>query len=436
MISTWSLPGPRKLQPDRRTGPLSPATAGSGSTVPRRSAETGSTEAKHRSEMSGAGVGITAPHPEGIDSLNQALSAAEPFTEPGETILTVRSFGAGNINDTYLVTTAGRVERRFILQRLNRQVFPLPERVMANIVTLTGHVRGRLHQDLEAGGRPWVLPQVLSTRLGLDHWWAPDRSFWRALSFIDGAESCKTIQGPGQAREVGYALGRLHRLMSDLDPSRLTETLPGFHVTPGYLARFDAVTAGRTSPGSAELRWCLDFIERHREAAAVLEDAKARGLLAVRPIHGDPKVDNVMIDRATGRAIGMVDLDTVQPGLIHYDLGDCLRSACNPLGESPAHWQAVCFDLDLARALLQGYLSEARHFLTETDRDYLYDAIRLIAFELGLRFVTDHLAGDIYFKVEHHGHNLQRALVQFRLCQDIETRESAIRSLLRAAASQ
>jgi len=168
----------------------------------------------------------------------------------------------------------------------------------------------------------------------------------------------------------------------------------------------------------------------------VLEDAKARGLLAVRPIHGDPKVDNVMIDRATGRAIGMVDLDTVQPGLIHYDLGDCLRSACNPLGESPAHWQAVRFDLDLARALLQGYLAEARHFLTTTDRGYLYDAIRLIAFELGLRFVTDHLAGDIYFKVEHHGHNLQRALVQFRLCQDIETRESAIRSLLRAAASQ
>lgn len=363
--------------------------------------------------------------------MNQAVSAAEPFTDPGEKILDLQPFGTGNINDTYLVTVAGRAERRFILQRLNRRVFPQPERVMANIRVLTEHVRERLQRDPKAGERPWVLPQVLSTRLGLDHWRAPDRSFWRALSYLDGAESCNIIQDPAHAREGGYALGRLHRLLSDLDPSRLAETLPGFHVTPGYLARFDAA-AGRTPPDSAELRWCLDFIEPRRHGAAVLEDGKARGLLPVRPIHGDPKVDNVMIDRASGRAIGMVDLDTVQPGLIHYDLGDCLRSACNPLGESPGHWQAVRFDLDLARAVLDGYLSEARHFLTETDRAYIFDAVRLIAFELGLRFVTDHLAGDLYFKVEHHGHNLHRALVQFRLCQDIEARESAIRSLIQS----
>lgn len=362
--------------------------------------------------------------------MNQALGAAEPFTDPDETILDLQPFGTGNINDTYLVTTAGRSERRFILQRLNRRVFAQPERVMANIRVLTEHVRERQQRDPEAGGRPWVLPRVLSTRLGLDHWRAPDRSFWRALSYLDGAESFNTIQNPAHAREVGYALGRLHRLLSDLDPNRLAETLPGFHVTPGYLARFDVVMARRTPPDSAELCWCLDFIERRRRGAAVLEDAKARGLLPVRSIHGDPKVDNVMIDRASGRASGLVDLDTVQPGLIHYDLGDCLRSACNPLGESPVHWQAVRFDLDLARALLQGYLGEARYFLTATDRAYIHDAVRLIAFELGLRFVTDHLAGDLYFKVEHRGHNLQRALVQFRLCQDIEARESAIRDLI------
>ncbi len=175
----------------------------------------------------------------------------------------------------------------------------------------------------------------------------------------------------------------------------------------------------------------MNFISTRRALAPVLEDAKAQGRLRLRPIHGDPKVNNVMMDANTGLAVGLVDLDTVKPGLVHYDLGDCLRSGANPLGEETQDWEAVRFDLELGRAILQGYLSRARDFLAEYDYAYLYDAMRVIAFELGLRFFTDYLEGNVYFKARHPEHNLLRALVQFRLTESIESQEGAIRAIIR-----
>jgi hypothetical protein len=137
-----------------------------------------------------------------------------------------------------------------------------------------------------------------------------------------------------------------------------------------------------------------------------------------------------MIETATGQAISIVDLDTVKPGLIHYDIGDCLRSGCNTLGEETKQWEKVHFDPDLCKAILQGYLSTAREFLTGNDFFYIYDSIRLIAFELGLRFFTDYLEGNVYFKVRHTEHNLARALVQFTLTESIESQEKAIRNII------
>jgi Ser/Thr protein kinase RdoA (MazF antagonist) len=147
-------------------------------------------------------------------------------------------------------------------------------------------------------------------------------------------------------------------------------------------------------------------------------------------MHGDPKVNNVMIEEATGRAISLVDLDTVKPGLIHYDIGDCMRSGCNPLGEETENWEAVHFDPETGAAILEGYLTQARAFLTPADYEYLFDSIRLLTLELGIRFFTDHLAGNVYFKVKHPRHNLQRALVQFKLTESIEAHEGEIRNII------
>ncbi|MBI4644187.1 MAG: aminoglycoside phosphotransferase family protein, partial [Deltaproteobacteria bacterium] len=190
------------------------------------------------------------------------------------------------------------------------------------------------------------------------------------------------------------------------------------------------VMAKNLSRKSPEMEFCIRFVEERRGWANVLEDAKARGKLPLRAIHGDPKVNNVMLDTATGQAVGLVDLDTVKPGLVHYDLGDCLRSGCNPLGEEIENWEKARFVPEICRAILRGYLSQAGAFLTTGDYEYLYDAIRLLPFELGLRFFTDYLEGNVYFKVHYPEHNLARALVQFRLTESIESQERAIGGII------
>jgi Ser/Thr protein kinase RdoA (MazF antagonist) len=162
----------------------------------------------------------------------------------------------------------------------------------------------------------------------------------------------------------------------------------------------------------------------------VLEAALARGELQHRPIHGDPKINNVMIDETSGKAIGLIDLDTVKPGLIHYDIGDCIRSCCNAAGEETTDLESVGFDLNLCEAMLEGYINVARGFLSEWDLHYLPDCIRLIPLELGLRFLTDHLEGNVYFKTDRPSHNLQRAAVQFKLVQDIENQMPALQRLI------
>jgi|WetSurMetagenome_2_1015567.scaffolds.fasta_scaffold16507_3 hypothetical protein len=365
----------------------------------------------------------------GRKDLGHLAGAADRF-KPGGKVVGIREYGNGNIHDTFLVTVASEAEEHFILQRMNTVVFWQPERVMRNVRTVTEHVRERLEHAPLSSGRRWEMPRVLPAEDARDHWIDPGGSFWRASSFIEAARSFDTVLDPGHAREVGIALGTFHGLISDLKAEELADTLPGFHITPGYLRHYDEVLAGKGAPRSPEGEYCVRFVNARRGFAHVLEGAKARGLLHLRPIHGDPKVNNVLIDMATNQAVSIVDLDTVKPGLVHYDIGDCLRSCCNPLGEEAGQWEAVRFEPDLCRTILDGYLSSAAAFLKEYDYDYLYDAVRLIAFELGLRFFTDYLEGNVYFKAGHAEHNLVRALVQFKLTESIESREESLRTMI------
>ncbi|MGO9396169.1 MAG: phosphotransferase enzyme family protein [Desulfobaccales bacterium] len=371
-------------------------------------------------------------------ALSHLLAAAAQFA-PAEQILEVEAYGQGNVHDTFLVRGRGvhlrdgeaAGETHFILQRLNTRVFRRPEQVLANFSTCTGHLRRRLAEVSPGPGRRWEVPRALPSREGADHWLDPGGSFWRAISFIENAQSLEVIRDLEHAREVGYALGLFQALLSDLDPASLADTLPGFHETPGYLRHFDEVLTRQGAGPSPEVAFGLRCIGRRRGWAGILEEAKAEGWLKLRPIHGDPKVNNVMVDRTSGQAVALVDLDTVKPGLVHYDIGDCLRSGCNPLGEEIESWETVRFDPDICRAILRGYLSRAGGFLTGTDYEYLYDAIRLIAFELGLRFFTDYLEGNIYFKVRDPEQNLIRALAQFMLTESVEAQERTIRAIIR-----
>ncbi|MFM7314509.1 MAG: phosphotransferase enzyme family protein [Cyanobium sp.] len=357
------------------------------------------------------------------------LAITGKFTLPAE-IATIEPLGSGNVNDTWKVRlrSSGQEEGSLVLQRLNTRVFPRPDLVMANIRRLAEHLE-RPGGTAAVSGR-WEMPRVLTVRDSDAAWLDHEGDCWRLLTYISGSRSHDTITGNDQAREVGRALGTFHTLIHDLPAGELADTLVGFHVTPAYLASFDRVLRRTDVPLTPQAQHCIAFIRDRESFMPVLEQAREAGRLRLRPIHGDPKVNNILFDAASGKAIALIDLDTVKPGLIHYDIGDCLRSCCNPLGEETEDWRAVRFDLELCAAVLEGYVSVAHRFLSDADYDHIPDAIRLLSLELGLRFFTDHLAGDVYFRTNRPRHNLQRALVQFRLTESIEVQQQAIRGLV------
>ena len=375
---------------------------------------------------------VSAPSPsDGMAAAaREATAAAQRFQLPGP-VGSVAPLGNGNVNQTFLVRVDAPGEPGFVLQRLNTRVFRQPRLVMGNLARLAAHVEQRRAAGaVPAPQRRWEMPAVVPARADGAPWLEEGEAFWRMLTYVEGSRTVEVPESAAQARELGGALGTFHALIHDLPVAELADTLEGFHVTPRYLAQYQEALAGYRGPVGEELGWAQAFVAERQELAGVLEEALARGELRQRPIHGDPKVNNVLLDTASGAAIGLVDLDTVKPGLVQWDIGDCLRSACNPLGEETADWRAVRFDLALAEALLAGYLEPARQFLEEADFTYLVPAIRLLAFELGLRFLADHLAGDVYFRTERPGHNLARALVQFRLSESIEAQQAVLTALV------
>ena len=368
-----------------------------------------------------------------LSSTASILETIAGLFHPQEQITGISKLGSGNVNDTFLVTLNRSASRQaFVMQRLNTDVFDKPELVMRNLLRLGIHVEQRLaQQPPELTGRRWEVPKVLPTLDADGHWVEHQGEFWRSITYIGAASTTDVIQDDIHAHELGYCLGMFHHLISDLPTNELADTLENFHITPAYLADFDAVRANAATEMTPRLQEALNFIENRREGIDVLEQACARGELRRRPIHGDPKINNVMIDESTGHAVGLIDLDTVKPGLVHYDIGDCLRSCCNRLGEETREPENVSFDLGLCRSILQGYLAIGRSFLTPDDFRYLPDCIRLIPLELGLRFLTDHLEGDHYFRTDRADHNLDRALVQFALTRSIEQQWSALQDLVR-----
>ncbi len=353
-------------------------------------------------------------------------------------VIRAESLPGGNINETFLVCRADG--SRFVLQRISTAVFPDPAAIMRNLRVIGGHSADRLAREEKEYGKngapffKWQVPQIVPTLDGADYAIDDEGGFWRATTFIEGATAWTSLRGLGHAREVGFALGRFQTILSDLPPDALTDTLPGYHVTPGYLDAYDRISASSEakarSNGNVDCQEMFRFIDEERGCAGLLEEALARGELRLHTIHGDPKVSNVMIDDSTARAVAMIDLDTTKPGLIHYDFGDCIRSTCNPAGEEPENPADAHVDMEALREVASGYLASAGGFLSDADRALLYDSVRMIAFELSLRFFTDYLNGSRYFRVNYPEHNLRRATVQRILCQDVARKEQEIRALL------
>lgn len=333
-------------------------------------------------------------------------------------------YGSGHINDTFAVTfdQAG-TPVRYLLQRVNDRIFRDVPALMENIARVTRHVAARL----ESAAGPDTSRAALTlvpTRDGRACHRDAQGGWWRCYLFIEGARTYDLTETPQQAREAARAFGDFQRMLVDLPGERLHETIPHFHDTrwrfAALRAAIEAPAAGRDRQAEAEIRFALE-----REAmTGVLLDHQAAGRISERITHNDTKINNVMMDDATQRGICVIDLDTVMPGLALYDFGDMVRSATNAAAEDERNLGKVEMRLPFFEALVEGYLSSAGAFLNDIERAHLAFAGRLITFEIGIRFLTDFLSGDVYFKTRHPHHNLDRARNQFALVRRMEERQA------------
>jgi len=330
----------------------------------------------------------------------------------------VLPLGQGNINDTFLVESK---DSPFVLQKISSAVFPEPLRVVQNFQVISSHLAAKV----EGVAQPFRFASPVVTRQGELFYQDNNGDFWRAQTYVPHT-NLKTISSRNHAHQVGLVLAAFHHFVADLDVLKLQDPLPGFHDLRGYLEEFDRELALRPPDLDGDTRYCLERIERYRGQVSIFEKAKNAGLVNLQPVHGDPKIDNFLFDDR-GKAFGMLDLDTVGAGLVHLDLGDCLRSCCNRAGETGT--DPVAFDMDLCKALLKGYFSWPYSRFSGEQSILIYDAVFLVSFELAVRFFTDHLHGNVYFKVVQDGDNLKRAVRQFKLTDDIEYRQQDIRAI-------
>ncbi len=329
-------------------------------------------------------------------------------------------FGSGHINDTYRARYdhAG-TPRDYLHQRINHHVFKSPEKVMENMQKVTAHIWDKLRQAGEADPARRCLRLIPMPEGGLLHKDA-DGNYWRTMDCISGVQTYDTVQQPRQAYQAARAFGRFQRLLLDFPASDLHDTIPDFHHTPRRFERFLEVLEADPAGRAASIPGEIQFLRAHQAETARLLDLHAAGELPLRVTHNDTKLNNVLFDGDTGEGICVVDLDTVMPGLALYDFGDLVRTAATTAAEDEADLDRVRMDLSLFRELVRGYLDAVGGALEEAEVRNLAFSARLITLEIGMRFLTDHLEGDIYFKIHRDGHNLDRARNQFALVRSME----------------
>jgi aminoglycoside phosphotransferase (APT) family kinase protein len=352
-----------------------------------------------------------------------AARVAHQFQIDGELTL-IAPYGSGHINDTYCAAfrQAGG-QARFIVQRINTAIFKDPAGMMENIGRIAAHLDAKAAGDPDSARR--VL-KLIAARDGRAYHLDESGAWWRAYRFIEGAQSLETVETPRQAFEAAREFGRFQQLLADMPGPRLRETILDFHHTPKRFAAFEnavnADAAGRTAQAGAEIEFAL----ARRAIANLLADAG----LPERVAHNDAKINNVLLDAETGDGLCVIDLDTAMPGLALHDFGDMVRTATSAAMEDERDLSAVEMRFEFFEALARGYLSAAGKALTGAERRLLAAAGKVITFEQGLRFLTDHLQGDTYYKVHRAGHNLDRCRTQFRLLESMERQEDAMMRLV------
>lgn len=342
----------------------------------------------------------------------------------GGAFLTAARHGSGHINDTYCaVFEQTGAPARYIFQRINHNIFKDPVALMENVRRVTQHLAKKM------AGIPELTRRVLTLVLARDgkaYCRDADGNHWRVYHFITKARTYDTVESTRQAFEAARAFGQFQKLLADLPAPGLHDTIPDFHNTPKRLAALqraiEADAANRAALAKPEIEWTL----RHQDIAGGLVNAG----LPQRVTHNDTKLNNVMLDDATGEGVCVIDLDTVMPGLAVYDFGDMVRTTTSPAKEDERDLAKVRMQFPMFEALARGYLAATGDFLTPAEKGRLAFSGKLITYENALRFLTDFLSGDTYYRVHRPHHNLDRCRTQIKLVDSIAEQEEAMNKLV------
>lgn len=330
----------------------------------------------------------------------------------------VSPFGSGHINDTYLVEGAGG---RYILQRINTNTFQDVDGLMQNIRLVTEFIT---EQTQKAGGdAARESMQVIPCDDGKLYHRDEEGSCWRVLSYIEGSVCLQKARNEQDLFECAAAFGRFQRQLGDFDASRLTETIPRFHDTPKRYQDFERAVQQDTMGRAAKVQREIEFVRQHKADCRYLFDLQQRGELPLRVTHNDTKLNNVLLDERTMKGLCVIDLDTVMPGSALYDFGDAVRFGASTADEDEANTRLIRLDMDKYALFTRGFLEETRGFLQPEELKLLPLGVKVITCELAMRFLTDYLDGDLYFKIKSPDHNLIRARAQLALLRDIEAQE-------------
>ena len=364
-------------------------------------------------------------HPETGKLKHDVRAVARQFQIYGE-FLSVGPYGSGHINDTYCaVFNQGGAPVRYILQRINHSVFKTPAALMENVRRVTTHLSQKVAHRPDSSRCALTL---VPARDGRSWHCDPDGNYWRKYLFIENARTYDAVESPQQAFQAARAFGQFQKLLADLPSPRLHDTIPDFHHTHRRFAKLEAAIAADSANRAQLARPEIEFALNHKPMAGVLLAAG----LPERVTHNDTKLNNVMLDDKTGEGICVIDLDTVMPGLALYDFGDIVRTCTSPAKEDERDLSKVKMQFPMFEALARGYLATAGEFLTKAERQHLAFSGKLITFEIGIRFLTDYLEGDVYFKVHREGHNLDRCRTQFKLVESIRQQEDQMNKLVDA----
>ena len=362
---------------------------------------------------------------------NAALSfLAKKFRIPGDYISAV-PYGSGHINDTFLATYEHFDERvRYIHQKLNTNIFPNPVTLMENVSRVVDHLITRESRP-STGPSPRSYLQLVPTFDGCSYYVHEGTEYWRTFLFIEGAETLDVAETPEHARQAAATFGWFQLLLADLPGPRLHETIVDFHNTTKrfgqLLEALDADMLDRTRRCETE----AEFARSRSGLASALTSQINSGAIPERITHNDTKLNNVMFDIETGEGVCVIDLDTVMPGSVLYDFGDMVRTATMTAPEDEPDLSKVSMDRGLFGATVEGYLSSAGHWLNKAEKASLVLSGRVMAFESGIRFLTDFLNGDKYFKIEYPDHNLIRSRAQFALLRSMETESDYMEEIVR-----